>query len=857
MIRQTEEPMPGPQAQDGKVKDAKLARMRVSVGAVMIFERLWPLVVPPLIIVSTFISLSWFGLFWRLSDWPRIGIGLTLAAVFLAALWPLRKFSRPTREEIERRIERANALKHRPIATQTDRIAGVAAKDGFAQALWAEHQRRLREGVDSLHGDLPSTKMAERDPYGIRAGALLVLVIAFAFSYGPNAGSLTDVFRYSGGPANVERRIDAWVTPPGYTGRPVIYLTAQANREKTEFSVPAGSMLSVQVGGGTGAERLAISPDSGETVEIENEMSQSGTTNTASRGARFNTPVAHDSAAQLSSGMRGLQSWSFKVIPDKAPTIAFDGEPHRARNGTLEIPYIVKDDYGAVKGHVQFDLAEPVDGARPLFEAPELALGVPRRGEEKARVRKDLTEHVWAGADVNIVLSVSDGAEQEGLTQPLRITMPQRPFSNPLARAVLEQRRLLGMDANARHRVLTLMDAMMLRPDDTINNTQNFLLLASARARLSQAHSDDALRDVVAYLWSIANQIESGSMSDAQQRLSQAQQALREALQNGASDEEISQLMQELRQAMNEFMQELARQAMQNPNSQQQASPDAQMLSQRDLERMLDQMENLAKSGARDQAEQMLSQLENMLNNRQAGQPQQGQGGEQNAMRQSMDELGRLLREQQQLMDETHRQGQQGPGQQGQDQQGQGEQGEGQQPGQGEGEAREGQQPGQGSGYGDLQSRQNGIQRGLSELTEKLRQQGIEPGEGFGEADGAMGQAGEALGQEQSERAVGEQGRAMEAMRRGAQDMMQQMQQAQQGQDGPSGQAGNRNPSDRDPLGRPRATTGPQFDSGVEIPDEIDVQQARRILEEIRKRLGDALSPQLEREYLERLLRME
>jgi hypothetical protein len=40
----------------------------------------------------------------------------------------------------------------------------------------------------------------------------------------------------------------------------------------------------------------------------------------------------------------------------------------------------------------------------------------------------------------------------------------------------------------------------------------------------------------------------------------------------------------------------------------------------------------------------------------------------------------------------------------------------------------------------------------------------------------------------------------------------------------------------------------------VEVPDEIDVQRAREILEAIRRRLGNALSPALEKEYLERLL---
>jgi hypothetical protein len=83
---------------------------------------------------------------------------------------------------------------------------------------------------------------------------------------------------------------------------------------------------------------------------------------------------------------------------------------------------------------------------------------------------------------------------------------------------------------------------------------------------------------------------------------------------------------------------------------------------------------------------------------------------------------------------------------------------------------------------------------------------------------------------------------------------MQEQQQAGQGQGGTQGQSGRNGPDDRDPLGRPRASTGPDFGDTVKLPGEIDVQRARRILEEIRRRLGNALSPELEKQYLERLL---
>ena len=68
---------------------------------------------------------------------------------------------------------------------------------------------------------------------------------------------------------------------------------------------------------------------------------------------------------------------------------------------------------------------------------------------------------------------------------------------------------------------------------------------------------------------------------------------------------------------------------------------------------------------------------------------------------------------------------------------------------------------------------------------------------------------------------------------------------------GPSPEAADRT----DPLGRPVRTREYGDDFTVKVPDEIDVQRARRVLEELRKRLSEPLRPRLELDYLERLLR--
>jgi hypothetical protein len=130
----------------------------------------------------------------------------------------------------------------------------------------------------------------------------------------------------------------------------------------------------------------------------------------------------------------------------------------------------------------------------------------------------------------------------------------------------------------------------------------------------------------------------------------------------------------------------------------------------------------------------------------------------------------------------------------------------------------------------------------------------------LGEAGEAMGQAQGELGDGNADGAVGSQGRALEALRRGAQSLAQSMQQQQgQGQMGPGpGQPGRlgqpRAQQQTDPLGRPLRGRDYGDDVTVKVPGEIDVQRARRILEELRRRFGESFRPQLELEYLERLL---
>jgi hypothetical protein len=112
-----------------------------------------------------------------------------------------------------------------------------------------------------------------------------------------------------------------------------------------------------------------------------------------------------------------------------------------------------------------------------------------------------------------------------------------------------------------------------------------------------------------------------------------------------------------------------------------------------------------------------------------------------------------------------------------------------------------------------------------------------------------MERAEEALREGDLQEAGDQQAQALQEMREGAEQMAQQMQQ------NGNQQAGENGENSRDPMGRPQRSQGPDQGRSVKVPDQIDIQRAREVLEELRKRAGDAQRPQLELDYIDRLLR--
>jgi uncharacterized protein (TIGR02302 family) len=849
---------PEPERDADAVSRLKLAQALRRAEFAIAWERSWPHFARLLTVVGLFLLLSWAGLWLVLPFVARaIGLGLFLLLAF-GALSPLLGFRWPSRQDALTRLDRGTGIRHRPATTLTDTLT---TQDPVAVALWQEQRERTLASIKRIRAGLPAPRLPLHDPWALRALIVVLMVATFIAAGDERRIRVAAAFDWNGVFAADNVRVDAWVTPPVYTGRPPVILSA-ANKEAAlppsgPLTVPAGSTLIVRSSGGS----LDVVVGGGITEIAPAEQAPKGT-------SEKHFIIAGDGTAHVRAPSSQPQ-WRFSALPDRAPTIALAKDPERQARGSLQLSYKIEDDYGVTEAHAQFAArTKAADGAeaRPLFDPPQFSLVLPnvRTRNGVGQTVKDLSEDPYAGADVTLTLTAKDQAGNEGRSEPFDMRLPERLFTKPLARALIEQRRTLALNGDQRPQVADALEALLIAPEFFMaDQTGQYLGLRSAARELEMAHSDDALRGVVASLWALAVTIEDGNITDVDKALRAAQDALKEALERGASDEEIRKLTQDLRAALDNFLRQLAEQLRNNPQAlARPLDPNAKVMRQQDLNNLIDRLERLSRSGDKAAAQQLLDQLQQMLEGLQLAQP--GQSGDD--MEQALNELGDMIRKQQQLRDKTFKQGQDSR----RDRQ--------------RGNKQQGDQ-----GMGDLQQDQQGLRDRLKKLQEELAKRGMGPGQrgqqgqqgqkgqqgqgqqpgqdgdgddgedGLGTADNAMGDAGGKLGEGNADGAVDSQGKALDALRKGAQGLAQAMQQQDgDGQgNGPGARAGRQqgDGNQSDPLGRPLHGKDFGDDLTVKIPGEIDVQRVRRILEELRRRLADPQRPQIELDYLERLLK--
>jgi len=805
------------------VSDKRFARHVALARLALFWEQAWPALWPAVGSVVLFVALSLAGTWQLIAGWYHLTALIAFALATLALLWRgLVTLHRPNIDEGQRRVEQASGLDHRPLAALGDKLA-TGAEDAQTKALWRAFRRRAFGSLTKLRVGWPRAGLAARDPLALRAAIGLALFIGVMAAGWEAPSRLLAAFKPDLVGVVPTATLEAWITPPEYTARPPVLLsvapatanpaTADPAGKSTWVAVPIGSTLFARVHGGRGAA----------TLNFDNTTTAFETLD--ARNHQISQVLSTSSALAIIQNEAALATWQIEVTPDNPPVAAFVDLPSPTNRGALKIAYLAADDYG-------------VAGLRLEIQGPEDAkenidLRVPR--QTPATIRKttfhDFTPHRWAGLKVGIAVVAEDAVGNIGRSDVLTVVLPERNFEHPVAKAIIEQRKRLARDAGSGAVVSRALRIIGSFPEEFDHDIVVALALRSSGQRLVLSPTRKGIGEVIDILWATALRIEDGKVSIAEAQLRNAQQALMEALERGAGDAEIDRLTEQLRQAMEKFLQALAEEFQRNAKAgkldEMPLDPNARILQSQDLQRLLDRARELARMGAKDAARELLSQLRDMLENLRAGTRMGRMSPEMRAGQRALKEMGELMRRQQELLDRTFRENQRRLGKKGANK----------------------------SGKAPSAAEQEALRRALGDIMRRLGEGRGSIPKPLGKAERAMRGAGNALGQNRPGKAVPSQAEALEQLKAGAEGLARAMK-AERGQGTGLTRRRPRPGQQRtDPLGRPLGNSGADQDPNAKVPSQAAIQRARRVLEELHRRASEPARPTQERRYIDRLLR--
>ncbi len=867
-----------------------LSRKRSAARLVLWFERFWPAIWPALGVLGAYACAALLNIPSLLPPWARVVLLAAVLALVAGLLWrKLRPVRMPTEAEADRRLERASSLRHRPLAALADR---PAAPSDEAAALWQVHLTRLQAQVRRLRVGRPRPGLAAHDGWALRGAVLLGLGAAWVMA-GPDAGArllrgfLPTIPAGVAAPGTI---VQAWITPPGYTGLPPLFL----HPDSKAVSAPTGSHLTVNVTGGSGDPSLALDGAAepfraldGASWQAERDLVAGGTLSVQRGGG----PVA---------------SWALTVLPDHPPTAAFTDPPGAAMSGgrttqQTRMAWRVEDDYGVTELHAELRLRDRPTA--PALLAPITLTGAPKRAQSVQT--QDLTAHPWAGLPVVARLVARDAPGQTGVSTEAEFVLPERPFQNVLARAVLAVRRQLSLTPDERQQARTALDGLADAPDNTEASSGVLLNLRAIGSLLVRGRGSPAVDEAQSRMWDLALALEEGAAERTARALEAARQAVRDAVDAGRETPEeraeLDRRMQELREAIQKHMEALAEQARRD-GTELPYDATAPKMNSRDLDKMAEQMRDAAREGRMDDARKQMAELEKLLEQLQNARPEHGEAQEKKDVerrqrgRQQMDAVQDMVRREGSMLDRSQARATTEPPRRAKPEQVPSNQAPPAQAAPNQAAPNQAS-PGPASPTGPREADSRGqkaLRRALGELMQRFGDLTGQVPAPLGEADMAMREAGQALAEGRDAAAGSAQTKAIEALQKGSKEMGQQMArqfgtgkepgegEGEEGEGGEPGQLGeggqdqsNRDGSSagtrpgegnapgrrrsarRDPMGRPlqQGTSGTDESGDVRVPDQMEQARTRAIQDELRRRGAERTRPQPELDYIDRLLK--
>jgi hypothetical protein len=463
-------------------------------------EALAHAVAPAIGIAAAYIIAALFGFG---NPWAYAG---ALLLTLVALGFRLSRLRRPDKAAIDRRIERASGLRHRPLTMLEDE----PENDGpLTAALWQIHQRRAAASLHNARSGKVFVDAVARDPLGLR-GLLLLLLLAGAIIAGPQAiPRISGAFLLPEWPF-VGPVVNAWMTPPAFTGDPPLVLQAGQT-----YPALAGSRVTVVVDGRAHPPSVVLGSKSLKFGALAQDSFRTDFVLTTTAVLRIG-PWWHPSAR-----------WNFDVSPPDSPDITLV-KPF-IFNRQLVLNWQARDRYGLQSLTA---ILTPIGHPKAAPERVTLTIGGPDPRNLSGVAKPDIGDSPFAGLPVSLVLTARNLAGIERSTAPFTLTLPPPALHDKTALALAALRQNLALRPENKQAAGDMLDGLARRPLSKVTASADVQMAALAEALKANEMS---AADAGALLNTLAHQVELGPDYQPARALAAAAKALEQALQQAAT----------------------------------------------------------------------------------------------------------------------------------------------------------------------------------------------------------------------------------------------------------------------------------------------------------------------------------
>ncbi len=698
----------------------------------------------------------------------------------------------------------------------------VAIKDNPAEIdynklLWKAHIQQSNLQIKNINFFFPKINLDSEDPLKLRMLFIFFFIISLFWGYSNNVieKNISKIFQVSFKEKKIYKEdfnIVAWVTPPYYTGLSQINLEIEELQNETIF-IPYASELAIQT---VGLDDKNIKVNIGDSQGYDKDIK--------SQKIDVKHKISKKENIKILVSGKLNSNFYLDVIKDFPPQINFISKPETVNGVSIKFTTSAMDDYRVKRANVSFTKPKEYEHFKDNNLLYELSVSRENsRDKVKSFFYENLSDHLWAGSNSKIEISVFDDLNQKGVVE-FEITLPEKTFYTKSAKLIYNTRASLAKRKISLEEGKQNIDKVIFEKKKYLNNSMIKKKYELVALDFEQINSLPLSYNHSLYknLWDLAISIEEGTVVASKNSLEQIEQNLFDSIKQRESDK-ISTNVEKYKESIESLL-DLNNEEGQNSMNDNENNKNIK----NQIEKATNSLQDLLRTGSKENLDQMIQELKQLSESiKNPNRLDKEDLLKEQKKKDFINKLSELLNEQEMIMEESFNEA-----------------------------ANRGKfkQSSEGSGGRTSKEKQENLRNTLGNIMRDIGESENEIPQDLGRADRAMRQATRELENGRPDQASNAQGRAAEMLQRAMNKMKFNNNSAQNTPESDREDWANRNEQNYiNPIDSPEYQ-GTSSGGNLEIPEKIKVQKAQKIAKELYGRYNEKERSTKDKRYIKNLL---